>query len=406
VPVADLTEKQCGANKIAAAPPSFKSMGPMISVTIDSPIPDVGPHWDDLVRRASSNVFMNPAALQAACATDFAQIQMLLAWEEGADARRLVGLWALRLRKMAPFWPMVLEALPYNYAFLSSPVVDPAYVNAVIPAFFAAIEQSPSLPDVVSLRELDAEDPSYPAMLRELAARGITPLIISSGARPFATREFGVKRSGSTRKKLRQDWNRLTALGALEVVNDRTPAGVERAFETFLTLEKASWKGEEGTALLSDPHDTAFVRRLLQNLAAQGNASVALLRVNGEAIAAQVLMYCGTTAYTWKTAFSARFAKYSPGTLLIDKITEELFAGPQIQAINSCAAEASFMAQLWAGRRTMVDMLVDVGPGKSLAYRLEAARQLGYQHLRNCRDWLRHRTSAPAPKKLSLAAPP
>jgi hypothetical protein len=117
-------------------------------------------------------------------------------------------------------------------------------------------------------------------------------------------------------------------------------------------------------------------------------------------------MYCGTTAYTWKTAFSARFAKYSPGTLLIDKITEELFAGPQIQAINSCAAEASFMAQLWAGRRTMVDMLVDVGPGKSLTYRLEAARQLGYQHLRNWRDRLRHRTSAPAPKKLSLAAPP
>ena len=381
-------------------------MGPMISVTIDSPIPDLGPHWDDLVRRASSNVFMNPAALQAACATDFARIQMLLAWEEGADARRLVGVWALRLRKMAPFWPMVLEALPYNYAFLSSPVVDPAYVNAVIPAFFAAIEQSPSLPDVVSLHELDAEDPSYPAILRELAVRGVTPLIISESARPFVTREFGVKRSGSTRKKLRQDWNRLAALGVVEVVNDRTPDGAGQAFETFLTLEKASWKGEEGTALLSDPHDAAFVRRLLQNLAAQGNASVALLRVNGEAIAAQVLMYCGTTAYTWKTAFSATFAKYSPGTLLIDKITEELFAGSQVQAINSCAAEASFMAQLWAGRRTMVDMLVDVGPGKSLAYRLEAARQLGYQRLRNWRDRLRHRISAPAPKKLSLAAPP
>ena len=100
---------------------------------------------------------------------------------------------------------------------------------------------------------------------------------------------------------------------------------------------------------------------------------MALLLVNGEAIAAQVLMYCGTTAYTWKTAFSATYAKYSPGTLLIDKITEELFIGSEIRAINSCAAEASFMAQLWAGRRTIVDLLVDLGPGKSLAYRLEAA---------------------------------
>ncbi len=139
---------------------------------------------------------------------------------------------------------------------------------------------------------------------------------------------------------------------------------------------------------------------------ARGDASVALLLVDGEAIAAQVLMYCGTTAYTWKTAFSAAYAKYSPGTLLIDKIAEELFAGSGIRAINSCAAEASFMAQLWAGRRTIVDLLVDLGPGKSLAYRLEAGRQLGYQYLRNWRDRLRRRASSPAPKKLSLAAPP
>ena len=86
----------------------------MISVTIDSPNPDIGPHWDDLVRRASSNVFMNPAAIEAARATGFARIEMLLAWEEDARARKLVGVWALRLRKMAPFWPTVLEALPYN----------------------------------------------------------------------------------------------------------------------------------------------------------------------------------------------------------------------------------------------------------------------------------------------------
>lgn len=372
----------------------------MLSVTIDSPKADIGPHWDDLVRRASSNVFMNPAALQAACATDFAEIRMLLAWDKGAGAAKLVGVWALRLRRMVPFWPLVLEALPYNYAFLSSPVVDPAYVNEVIPAFFAAIEKSPVLPDIVSLPSLDAECPSYPAMLRELAARGVSPLVVSESARPFVTREFGVKRSGSTRKKLRQDWNRLTATGAVEVVNDRTPDGVEQAFETFLALEQASWKGEEGTALLSDSRDAVFVRRLLGNLAAQGNASVALLRLDGEAIAAQVLMYCGATAYTWKTAFSAAFAKFSPGALLIDKITEELFSGPDIMAINSCAAEASYMAQLWAGRRTTVDMLVDVGSGNSFGFQLEAARQLGYQQLRNWRDRVRHRPSAPVSMKL------
>jgi Acetyltransferase (GNAT) domain len=382
-----------------------QSIGSMISVTIDSPDPDIGPQWDALIQRASSNVFMNPAALRAVRATNFARTVTLLAWEQGGEPRKLVGIWALQLRKLAPFWPMVLEALPYNYAFLCSPVVDPAYMDEVIPAYFAAIEKSPSLPNVVSLKSLDAECPSYPAISRELAVRGITPLLLSESARPFVTREFGVKRSGSTRKKLRQDWNRLSALGAVDVLNDRTPDGAWQAFETFLALEKASWKGAQGTALLSDPRDAAFVRQLLQNLAARGDASVALLRVDGEAVAAQVLMYCGTTAYTWKTAFSAKYGKYSPGALLIDRITEELFAGPAILAINSCAAETSFMAQLWAGRRTTVDMLVDIGPGKSLAYRMEAGRELGYQRLRSLRDWIRSRPPAPSAKKLGTASP-
>jgi hypothetical protein len=373
----------------------------MISVTIDSPsLSEIGPHWDDLVTRASSNVFMNPAALQAVRETRFADIRTLLAWEQGGQ--KLVGMWALQLRKAAPFWPAVLEGLPYNYAFVSSPVIDPAFVDQVVPAFFAAIEGS-GLPNVLNLPSLDTECPSYFAIRKALAARGIEPLMLSEDARPYVTRDFGVKRSGSTRKKLRQDWNRLAALGTVDVMNDRTPAGIEQAFEVFLTLEKASWKGAKGTALLSNPADTAFVRLLLQRLAARGDASVALLRVNGEAIAAQVLMYGGTTAYTWKTAFNAGFGKYSPGALLVDRITEELFAGPDIVAINSCAAEASFMGQLWAGRRAMVDMLLDIGPGKSLGYRIEAGRQLGYHRLRDLRDRLRQRSPAPS-KKLGHAA--
>lgn len=376
----------------------------MVSVTIDSPDGLSTADWDDLVRRASSNnVFMNPAALKAASGTGFADIRMLLAWDEGAP-RRLVGAWAMQLRRVAPLWPRLLEALPYNYAFLSNPVIDPRVVDEVMAGFFAAIERAGALPNVISLKAFDAECPSYPAMLKLLASRGITPLVLAEHVRPFVTREFGVKRSGSTRKKLRQDWNRLTALGSVEVLNERTPDGVARAFEIFLDLEKASWKGEKGTALLSDAGDAAFVRALVRELAAARAASVALLQANGTAVAAQVLMYCGNTAYTWKTAFDANFARFSPGTLLIDRITDELFAGPDILAINSCAAETSFMAQLWAGRRQMVDLLVDVGPAKSAHYRLEALRHVGYERLRDARNRIRKRMAAPRLKPTARPA--
>ena len=360
----------------------------MITVTIDSPRPDLGPDWDDLVARAAPNVFMNPAALVAAVATRFAAIRVLLAWKGDGAGRKLVGLWALRLRKVAPLWPAILDALPFNYAFVSSPVVDPAYADAVVTAFLSAIENS-TLPKVLNLPSLDAEGPVFDAMLTALARRGAEPLVLSKLSRPYVTRESGVKRSGSTRKKLRQDFNRLSSLGTVEILNDRTPAGVQQAFEAFLVLEKASWKGERGTALLSREADAAFVRRLIQNLAERGEASVAQLRVNGELVAAQVLMYCGSTAYTWKTAFNAAYAKYSPGTLLVDKITDELLASSEITAVNSCAAESSFMGQLWAGRRAMADMLIDIGPGKSFAYHMEALRLSGYERLRHWRDMIR-----------------
>jgi CelD/BcsL family acetyltransferase involved in cellulose biosynthesis len=361
----------------------------MISVTICSPHPNLAAPWEDLIRRASSNVFMNPVALRAACDTDFAKVHMLLAWEEGAEPKKLVGVWALQQRKIAPLWPALLEALPYNYAFLSSPVVDTDFVAQVIPAFFAAIAQNPSLPNVLSLRDLDAESRSYAAMREVLAASGGAHLKLSQSARPFATRELGVKGRGSTRKKLRQDWNRLSALGTVDVINDRAADAVAPAFEAFLALEAASWKGAQGTALLCDGADAAFVRRLVGDLSQHQNASVALLRLDGQAIAAQVLMYCGSTAYTWKTAFDAQYAKYSPGALLVDKVTEELFATPGIEAIDSCSAEGSFMAQLWSGRRAMVDLLVDVGGEKSLTFVLEAARQRGYHRLRELRNRLR-----------------
>ncbi|ABA04616.1 conserved hypothetical protein [Nitrobacter winogradskyi Nb-255] len=369
----------------------------MISVNICPPTPDLAAPWDDLVRRASSNVFMNPVVLSAANESGFADVRVLLAWNDGAGFKKLVGIWAFQVRKISPMWPLVLEALPYNYAFLSSPVVDPAFVRDVIPGFLSAIRDSRSLPKVISLKSLDAEEESFATLIETLNEQGCACLRMSDSTRPFATPDAGVKRSGSTRKKLRQDWNRLSAAGSVDIVNLRAP-DTREAFETFLELEAAGWKGARGTALLCRPADAAFARKMIAALAERGDASVALLRVDGRAIAAQVLMYCGATAYTWKTAFDPDYAKYSPGMLLIDRITDDLLTSADIEAVNSCSYEGSFMAQLWVGRRRMADLLVNVGRDRSLAFSLEAARQRGYEQLRWFRDQVRSWSVPASPK--------
>jgi hypothetical protein len=373
-----------------------------ISVETSSSILSIAEPWRNLVERAAANVFMDPTALNTVHATAFAKVHVLLAWENGAEPPRLVGVWALGERRVTPLGPAVLAAPPYDYSFLSSPVVDPAFMDEVVAGFLATIENHPRLPKVINLKYLDGESLTSAALLKALAARGSRMRRLSERARPFASREAGVKGSGSTRKKLRQDWNRLSAAGVVDIVNDRTPEAVGAAFETFLALEARSWKGEQGTAFLSKPADAAFARHFIGNLVAERKASVALLLVDGRAIAAQVLLYCGRMAYTWKTAFDAEYAKYSPGALLVDRITDELFA-TEIEAIESCSPEGGFMAQLWSGRRTTLDLLVNVAPGKSLAFTLAALRETGYAELKTLRNRLRA-LRWPALAKRKLAA--
>lgn len=360
-----------------------------VTVSLASPELDITPHWAALSCRAAANVFMNPAALKVAHATDFAQVHVLLAWLDDAQPARLVGLWALQDARLTPMWPLFLASPPYNYAFLSNPVIDPEFMDEAAKAFLDAIEHEAGLPKVIRLRYLDASSDSYAAILKSLVARGAHMVKLSERQRAFVTKEFGLKRSGSTRKKLRQDWHRLCALGRVEVVNDRSSAAARDAFEIYLAMEAASWKGARGTALLCNAADAAFARRLIAALAAERNASVALLKVDGRAVAAQVLLYCGSMAYTWKTAFDSDFGKYSPGTLLIDKLSEQLFAADGIESIESCSPQGGFMSHLWDGRRATVDLIADLGRRKSLEFAAVSMGERGYAHLRRMRNTLR-----------------
>jgi CelD/BcsL family acetyltransferase involved in cellulose biosynthesis len=316
-----------------------------------------------------------------------------------------VGFWALRERRI-PLMPTFLETLPYEYAFTSNAVIDGTCVDEVVAAFFETIRRDARLPKTISLRSFEADPVVYPAILRHLEGTGRHRETVRL-ERPFADLSAGIKRGGSTGKKQRSDWNKLSAMGTTEVVNDRTPDGVATAFETFMALEVASWKGDQGTALLCDPDHARFTRRLIGNLAARGLASVALLCVAEDPIAAQVVLYNGRLAYTWKTAFKTAYARYSPGALLINKIADSLLASGQTAVVDSCSSPDGFMAQMWTGRRSMVDALIDVGSRGPLAFAVEAAQHRSYDQFCRMRDKIRTlmlRPSGPAQKIIPNAA--
>lgn len=373
----------------------------MISVDIVRPQAALDAPWRDLEPYAR-NAFQHPAALKAASEALLATIYVLLAWDIGAEPAKLVGLWALQAKQLL-LWPY-LDGNAFSYALMSLPVLNPDYAAKVMPAFVGAIAKHPTLPKTILLRDLDAAGPEFSAVQQALVRHRQVQL--RSDQRPIAMREAGLKRSGSTRKKLKQDWNRLAAAGALKVENSRDPEAVRAAFEDFLALEAKSWKGSNGTALLSDHRDAAFGRRMVGDLADIGKASVALLKLDGRAIAAQVLIYSASAAYTWKTSYDPELGKHSPGMLLIDRVSTQLLDSGEVELMDSCARGDSFMAQLWTGRKPMVDVIASAKPGFAPSFLPIAAYFRGREAAKSLRARLVGRHQAQGGKAGPPLTPP
>ena len=86
---------------------------------------------------------------------------------------------------------------------------------------------------------------------------------------------------------------------------------------------------------------------------------------------------------------------FSPGALLIDKMTDTLFASG-IETIESCSPAGSFMAQLWTGRRMTVDCWSMSARAGRLGF---LARRLARTRLR-----VRARAARPAARPVMAAA--
>jgi len=128
------------------------------------------------------------------------------------------------------------------------------------------------------------------------------------------------------RYNLRKRYDRLTKLGPVdvEVVTDR--AAVHDAMKDGLRIEAAAWKGERGTAILSDPDVTAFYTRLAEREADLGNLRLLFLRVGGKRISFSYILRSQDTLYGVKIGYDPEYHAYSPGSNLLNLILQEACA--------------------------------------------------------------------------------
>jgi CelD/BcsL family acetyltransferase involved in cellulose biosynthesis len=128
---------------------------------------------------------------------------------------------------------------------------------------------------------------------------------------------------GGHRYNLRKRYERLTKLGPVDVEVISEKAAIQEAIQDGLRIEAAAWKGDEGTAILSDGDVTAFYTRLAEREADAGNLELLFLRVGGKRIAFSYLIYSQHTLYPVKIGYDPEYHTYSPGNMLLNLILQD-----------------------------------------------------------------------------------
>jgi CelD/BcsL family acetyltransferase involved in cellulose biosynthesis len=244
------------------------------------------------------------------------------------------------------------------------------------------------MPKIVALDTMGAEGPTYDALMRVLERRGSAPCVFEAAQRPKLASTLDGKAylekalSGSSRKKLRQHRRKLSEKGALTSVVASEPAAVQAALEQFLTMEASGWKGREGTALLSDKADAAFMRGAIAALAEHGCASLHSLYLDGKPVSMQIVVRAGAAAFTWKTAYDETLRDFSPGMLLFEDYTTAFLADKSIAFVDSCSYDDSGYMAAWGERQAVADLWINARRGGSLEFRALSGLQKSYRNAR------------------------
>lgn len=381
----------------------------IIEVASGERLTEIDADWLDLMTRTDApNVFMNPALIHLAVQSySDRRICTLLAWQRHAGSERLVGVWAFvcahARQSLLPV--TVLAAPPMPNSYLATPVIDRACLHETLAAMLDCVAADSSLPDIIALDAMTADDATMEALTRVLAARGSQPCIFRRAQRPRLASDLDGRQymeqalSSSSRKKLRQHRRRLGEKGALEFHVISEPHAVRTVFEDFLSLEATGWKGRRGTALASDPADAAIARDMIAALAQRGQAALHALTLAGRPISVQVVLRAGAAAYTWKTAYDERLHEYSPGMLLLEDYTAAFLADGGIAWVDSCTFDDDGFMAAWRERQAIADMWIDARRGDFFDFTALCCAQKTYLGLRSVAKTMYRRMFCQQPRK-------
>lgn len=124
--------------------------------------------------------------------------------------------------------------------------------------------------------------------------------------------------------------------GLVTVRTDTGPTVSTDAYERFLSVECAGWKGEHGTgtALSIDLREQSFYRKVMARFSTDGRARIDFLLIDGTVAAGQLAIRTGSTWFLLKIGYDSEYRAYGPGAILLKAFLEEMSDDPEIHEVN------------------------------------------------------------------------
>jgi Acetyltransferase (GNAT) domain len=323
--------------------------------------------WDDLEAHVSEpSPFSARWYLEAALkALDpFGQMRLAHYYVDGT----LAGVMPLEQMRGYARLPVLYATNWLNHnAFLGTPLVRAGYERPFWQALLSALDRTPMGALFFHANALPVDGPVAQALEAECVAQGRRiglvyreeRALLEKGLSPADYLETHVR--GKKRKEYRRQHNRLSEEGALAFERSDGRVGLDAWIEEFHALERAGWKGQNGSALDCADDTRALFRGALQGAAVAGKLELLTLRLDGRAIAMLVNFITAPGSFSFKTAFDEDYARFSPGVLLqIENL--KLLEREGLDWCDSCAAQDHPMIDsLWAGRRSIGRWSVAIG---------------------------------------------
>lgn len=323
--------------------------------------------WDALGARASEpNPFLEAwYLLPALRALDpGGAVQLLTVETHGA----LLGL--VPVRRQSRYYGRPIPNLAgwlHGNAFLGAPLVAQGHERTFWRALLTWADDHARRALFLHLAQLPLTGPLHQALQDELADQGRHGALVHREERALlcsdqnAQAYFEASLSGKKRKELRRQSARLAELGNLRRDRQDDAAGLDPWIDAFLALEHSGWKGTAGSALASHIATASLFREALHGAAALGRLQRLSLWLDDEPVAMLVQFLCPPGAFSFKTAFDERFARFSPGVLL-QRENLALLDQPGIAWCDSCAsADHPMIDHIWRERRAIGSLSIAIG---------------------------------------------